>query len=216
MVIKMRCSVVLLFVLLEVLSVATARVHDTIVKPVILKDWIHFTCNKKSPVSEPVFSNTKPQVALTHIFCGQINEKDNQKIAEGFHSRPGNIDPTCAKIEIPTYMDLTSYWTKPYCVKGVTIYGIQRPTKRGRKYCFFPTKWSLKETVEEIIKMYQRCKGTVAKGNKLCIRNYYEFGNENDQFDVVISLDNSGNVVSAYPTGLSREKSVKWSCLRSC
>ncbi len=61
-------------------------------------DPAKFTCSKWSPIEPAVFSNTKPLVALTHIFCGQIKEKSTGgKKAEGFHSRPGNKDPTCAK-----------------------------------------------------------------------------------------------------------------------
>ena len=51
------------------------------------------SCDKWSPVTEPKWSTGQPSVALIHIFCGQINED----VAEGFHSRSGNQDPSCAK-----------------------------------------------------------------------------------------------------------------------
>ena len=78
-----------------VLSVATVAAAINVVPDT-------FQCTSDSPTSDPVFSNTNPPVALTHIFCGEIK---NGK-AQGYHSRylankhskPGGINHSrCAK-----------------------------------------------------------------------------------------------------------------------
>ncbi len=49
------------------------------------------------PIAEPtidyrtrVWSDTRPQINLTHVFAGEINRRGKPV---GFHSRPGGIDP---------------------------------------------------------------------------------------------------------------------------
>ena len=49
-------------------------------------DPAYFWCDKSSPINPAIWSNKEPQVALTHIFCGQIQRGK----AEGYHSRPNN------------------------------------------------------------------------------------------------------------------------------
>ena len=39
----------------------------------------HFRCDKTSPTATAIWSNTKPQVALAHIFCGQIKKQNERK-----------------------------------------------------------------------------------------------------------------------------------------
>lgn len=48
-----------------------------------------FKCDTNSPVGAEVWSNTKPRVSLTHMFCGQIA----QNAAQGVHGLPNNAPP---------------------------------------------------------------------------------------------------------------------------
>ena len=54
----------------------------------------NYECVENSPVGDSYFSDTKPHIPLTHIFCGQI--ADNGK-AQGYHALSNNIPPVCAK-----------------------------------------------------------------------------------------------------------------------
>lgn len=58
-------------------------------------DPSQFTCNVNSPVDTEVWSNTSPQVSLTHIFCGQIN---NAGQATGVHGLGTNSQPSLAGV----------------------------------------------------------------------------------------------------------------------
>ena len=201
----MSCSVVLLFVLL--LSVATARVLDTSQLRAQDVSPKRFACKLDSPVSKPVFSRTTPRVALTHIFCGQINRRGE---AEGFHSRPGNRSPKCAKISrSATHNDGKQKHRKenPYCMNKLAIFDkrigrwINRKSMAGG-YSFFPTKWTVKNTVDEIIKMYDYCKqeGRIEGTTSTLYISNYKYRNWKP-FDVTIFLNGEKDIVSAFPTG---------------
>ena len=163
-------------------------------------DPAKFTCNKWSPLLEAEFSNTKPQVALTHIFCGQIKVKSTgQKKAEGWHSRPKNKSPSCATTTglQPPHPNASNvyYATKVAIYDAKDIQWI--PRNNRKKYYFFPGKWDIVTTVNNLIDVYQRCNGATSKGS-VCIKNYRDGGNP---FDIHIFLDNQKppRIISAFP-----------------
>lgn len=163
-------------------------------------DPAKFTCNKWSPLLEAEFSDTEPQVALTHIFCGQIKVKSTgQKKAEGWHSRPKNKNPSCATASgfQPSYRDAANvyYATKVFIYDAKDMQWIRRDNLQ--KYYFFPGQWDIVTTVNNLIDVYQRCNGTTSKGD-VCIKNYRDGGNP---FDIHLFLDDQEprRIISAFP-----------------
>lgn len=153
-------------------------------------DPANFKCDESSPVSTPVWSNTNPPVALTHIFCGQINKKGE---AEGFHSFSGQQDPPCAKASeerMNTYpLD---------CYKKIEVY--QSTTKKWiprnypSTYCFFDEDLSVKDTVKILTEIYNDCKNQRDK-DKIC----YQM---NKKVGIVIftnGVTKGEQIVSAFP-----------------
>lgn len=131
-------------------------------------------------------------MALTHIFCGQI--KDQGKTAEGFHSRPRNRNPTCARASRfqAKINGLRCYYSEAvYDAKNIKWV----PRTVTSHYCFFPESWrSIAETVARIRAVYSYCKNKISN-NQICGRNY-----ENAGFDIIIYLRNGKEVVSSFAT----------------
>ena len=150
----------------------------------------NFQCEENSPIQAPDWSNTEPSVALTHIFCGQINSKGE---AEGFHSRPGGEDPPSASA--------TGYPIpigSLQCFPGEEVHGVARKLPGGIKsFCFFPEEWSISDTVHVLLNEYNKCPHN---SDKICVRNYPG----RKPFDIIIFLgkDGSGDtgIVSAFAT----------------
>lgn len=193
---------------------------DNMEKETLRVNPANFACDQKSPVSPAQVSDTNPTVALTHIFCGQIKVIDGTKKAEGFHSRPENKSPQCARIGSSDPPDNNQNYRKQnvYCVKKVEVLDASDlskltwiPRTNKPKYCFFPTDWSVLETVNKLIEMYNSCNANLIQSStQLCISNYkYENGNP---FEVVIFHDKNGHIISAFPTGLSTNPNAQQSC----
>lgn len=164
-----------------------------------------FSCNFASPVEEPYFSDSKPYVPLTHIFCGQI-KTDNPLISEGFHARPGGKDPLSGRTNKNYRTSANTYPLKCYTKIEVLDYNKHkfRPhADIGGKsgFCFFPGYWSIPKTVEIIQNIYKDCKGDelVAKGISTICARYYKDKRLNGEFDIVIFLG-TGRITSAFPT----------------
>ena len=158
-------------------------------------DPAKFACDKWSPVSTPYWSSGRyPSVALTHIFCGQIKSSDE---SEGFHSRPNGKDPTCARAV--TY---DSHIAGLDCYKGEDVYDAKNYEWVSRKpqdrFCFFPEKWSIEDTVGKIQDVFDDCTNSISN-NMICGRNYNGEG-----FDIIIFLSSIGGgqykVVSSFAT----------------
>ena len=149
---------------------------------------------------------------MTHIFCGQISKGK----AEGYHSRPNNRDPVSArannKIQHGTY-PLTCYKkieVRQYH-KGLRDKWIARDPGT---YCFFPSQWSISDTVEVLTNIYNRCQGTqIRDSDKICYKNY-----KGQNFGIVLFIkkDKNGNEVinSAFPVPSSMYGTMP--CKRFC
>ena len=137
---------------------------DSVVNPA------QFECDKSSPTAAAVWSTTQPPVALTHIFCGQINEKGK---AEGFHSRTNNKDPVCArannKILVDTTFPLSCYGKLEVrqLLNGFSNWIAWNPGT----YCFFPLGWDIVETVNVFVGIYNQCQNK-RDSDKICYTNY--------------------------------------------
>ena len=55
-----------------------------------------------------------------------------------------------------------------------------------KKYYFFPSKWDIVTTVNNLLDVYQRCNGATSKGY-VCMKNYRD---DRDPFDIHLFLDN--------------------------
>ena len=150
-------------------------------------------------MTEPKWSTGQPSVALTHIFCGQINGD----VAEGFHSRPGNRNPSCAKAY--NYQKYRDDQDGLRCYVNERVYDakrslwIDRPVPSTGYFCFFPQAWTIADTVRNIQNIYAHCEAKDRiKNNRICGRNYMGQG-----FDVIVFLQKVGlhnRVVSSFAT----------------
>ena len=171
-------------------------------------DPAHFQRTKTSPTAAAVWSNTDPPVALTHIFCGQIKRGK----AEGFHSRPNDKDPVCATA---TEMLSENKYYPLKCYNKILVrqfinesmYNeIPRKTRKGG-YCFFPPKWSIKDTVNILVKIHKYCKGKEKhEDTQICYKDYPHPDN-GKLFHIVIYFSthevdgqNKEVIHSAFPT----------------
>ena len=171
----------------------------------------NFQCTKSSPTDPAVWSNTNPQVALTHIFCGQIQRGK----AEGYHSRPNDRDPVCARANnrVPEYQTypLTCYnkiEVRQY-VNGLRDKWIAR---EPGTYCFFPRQWDINQTTNTLINIYNRCKRQ-RDTDKICYTNAQYPGNGN--FGIVIfvaQVDGHEAINSAFPVPRSMTMPCKTLC----
>lgn len=141
-----------------------------------------------------MWSTGTPTVALTHIFCGQIQGND----AEGFHSRPNNKNPRSARAE-----NLIFETNALRCYGKEQVYDakysrwIDRPVPSTGYFCFFPEAWSIADTVANIQSIYNHCIAHIDNGH-ICGRNY-----NNQGFDVIVFLravDAGHEVVSSFAT----------------
>ena len=148
-------------------------------------------------MTEPKWSTGQPSVALTHIFCGQIN----RDVAEGFHSRPGNRDPSCAKAY--NYQRFRDDQDGLRCYVNERVYDakriqwIDRAVPNTGHFCFFPQAWTIANTVQNIQDIYVHCQNGI-NNNRICGRNYMGQG-----FDVIVFLQQAGagyRVVSSFAT----------------
>ena len=155
-------------------------------------------------------------MALTHIFCGQISRGK----AEGYHSRPGNKDPDCARAT-----NKVQYGTYPLsCYKKILvrqyINGLRDKwiARDPGTYCFFPSQWSISHTVTVLRNVYNGCRNPTSRDtDKICYRNYND-ATTGQTFGIVIFIkrDQNGNEVinSAFPVPSSDYG--KMPCKRFC
>ena len=165
-----------------------------------------FRCTTQSPVQAPQFSNTNPQVALTHIFCGQVK---NGK-AEGFHSRAlvNTVGTACAK---PTgKLQCANFEPMENCrcsftSEGISVYDsykytgryIEKTSNAGNLNYFFPDNWDAEEIVNVALNVY-RNSNSIKRGNDRCLKNITIKGCEGPNINVQIYTDGT-NIVSAFP-----------------
>ena len=128
----------------------------------------NFQCTKSSPTDPAVWSNTNPQIALTHIFCGQIQRGK----AEGFHSRPNNTDPVCARAN----NKLQDYLTYPLkCYKKIEvrqfINGFRDKWNRALIASFHHSGTRFKQLANILVDIYKQCQ-TQRDSHKICYRNF--------------------------------------------
>ncbi len=182
-----------------------------------------FRCTATSPTTtDPAFSSTKPYVGLTHIFCGQI--KADGSAAEGFHDRPGGIDPTdgnrrvafAEDLKVDGYEDGIDGFAKISVWNSKTNKYMERTTPSGSDYFyFFPTKWGIPQTTEKIQELYAFCYNLRKKEyGDYCIKKYR---NEGAVFDVVIyvNLKVQSTIISSFPAPAGycdRQQKIKLVC----
>ena len=167
-----------------------------------------FHCTETSPTAAAVWSDTEPPVALTHIFCGQIKHETNKNgviidEAEGFHSRPNNVNPVCARVAEESKVTKNTYPLE--CYKKIEVRQTEDKwiaRKSGMDYCFFPSQWSIADTVNELTDIYKYCmnkkKKTDEKG-QICYKRSMK---HNNYYSIVIFFykRNGQNVInSAFP-----------------
>ena len=169
----------------------------------------NFQCTKTSPTATAVWSNTQPQVALTHIFCGQIQGGK----AEGYHSRPNDRDPVCARAN----NKLQEYETYPLkCYKKIEVrqfndgFRDKWIAREPGTYCFFPSGWDIVETVNVLVGIYNRCQNQ-RDPDKICYTNYpYPNGGS---FGIVIFMNGNNAINSAFPVPNSMSLPCKKFCI---
>lgn len=154
-----------------------------------------FQCALATPVATPVWSDTTPKIALTHIFCGEII---NSGQAQGFHCLPSGKDPVCV---------ITSGKCTPYngfeCRSNVKIYNAdinQYVTKTPiiANQLFFTQ--SIVDTVNYLITLYKsnKCSSLVAQGKQLCVQDTQR------RIAVAMFIVNSSkDILTAYPLRVS-------------
>ena len=170
----------------------------------------HFRCDKTSPTATAIWSNTQPQVALTHIFCGQIKKGK----AEGFHSRPNNKDPVCARAN-----NKLEYGTYPLkCYKKIEVRQFFNgfrdkwiPRQLGT-YCFFPSQWCIVQTVNILANIYNQCQNQ-RDTSQICYKNYPNPDGGNFGIVIFIATVNGREVInSAFPVPNSMPMPCKKYC----
>ena len=175
-------------------------------------DIANFDCNKTSPIDTANWSDTQPQVALTHIFCGQINQKGK---AEGYHSRPNNRDPVCARANnlVPNTYPLKCYKkveVREY-IDGLRDKWIARDPGT---YCFFPLAWNITETVNIFVDIYNQCQRR-HDHDKICYQNYLH--PDGGTFGIVLFIaqrDGQEVINSAFPVPKSMTRNMP--CSKYC
>ena len=206
-------------VVVLLLSVATLAVAAGV-------DPNTFECTSKSPTSPPEYSNTKPPVALTHIFCGEINKKGK---AVGFHSRhlsnmnskPGGTNyPPCAK----TTGKLTCKSEKlcQKCIfyaEGIEVLGkdnkyIKKKTNQGNLNYFFPDSWKPQFIVDLAIKIFKTCMKEVMPENVskvACLKKYKITGCSEEEFNIIIFMDGK-HIATIFPTSVKDLEMCDYTC----
>ena len=214
-------SVVKVVVLL--LSVATLAVAAGV-------DPNVFECTSKSPTSPPVYSNTDPPVALTHIFCGEINKKGK---AVGFHSRhlsnmnskPGKTNyPPCARATGKLTCGSTKLCQKcPFYAKGIEVLGednkyIKKTTNQGNPNYFFPDSWKPQFIVNLAIKIFKSCmKGEMPENvSKVACLKKYKITDHDcsiSVFNIKIFTDGVRKAIATiFPTSVKDLKMCDYTC----
>lgn len=176
-----------------------------------------FRCVRNSPTTPPAtFSKTEPPVALTHIFCGEIDNKNGK--ASGFHSRylssrtlpagrppakvTGRISQGCRvrklQKQCPFDGEVTKIWNgniNSYVTKD----NHDRPTNK-----FFPDAWKPRRIVNIAVEIYTICMGgkMTLGPDDVCIKNFkaeHCTYHEVSEFSITIFTDGA-NIISAFPT----------------
>ena len=172
----------------------------------------NFQCALNSPTSNnPVFSNTVPPVALTHIFCGEIK---NGK-AQGFHARSivRNIQPKlqCARA---TGVTVNDDYAEHYMFQstGIEVYNvatgeyIKKKTNQNKPDNFFPDAWTPQVIVDIVVKViYKKCLKSPEPGKmpgQYCIKNYDNIPADDhyplERISIMIFTD-SNRIITAFP-----------------
>ena len=163
-----------------------------------------FQCNITSPVVQGEWSTTSPSLALTHIFCGQISSKGK---AEGFHSRPGGVDPPCAKaVGYPISFGSIDGFKETQVYNANSSQWISRYPTSTKYFYFFPTEWDVDETINVLVGVYNKCRNKFpSSAAEICMKSYQPSSGK--AFDIFLFLgkDRSGKegVVSAFPAPLT-------------
>ena len=190
-----------------------------------------FVCTSKSPTSPPVYSNTNPPVALTHIFCGEINK--NQK-AVGFHSRnlsnmnsePGGTnDPPCARATGKITCDSTNFCRKcPFSAEGIEVWNkntatyIKKTTNKGNLNKFFPDSWIPQFIVDLAIKIFKTCMNGVMpeKVSEIACLKKYKIADHDcpvSVFNIKIFTDGVHKAIATiFPTSVNDLKRCDYIC----
>lgn len=178
---------VVLFVCLLVAQGAPMNKHRTF--PAVSPST--FQCTMSTPAATPVWSDTSPKVALTHIFCGEIV---NSGAAQGFHSLPDGKDPVC----VITSGSCASYEGFP-CRDNVQIYDSDTKkyvtkTPIVKNQLFFTE--SIVDTVNYLIGLYKssQCYSKVAQNQQLCVQD-----NEKGIAVAMYIVNSSKDILTAYP-----------------
>ena len=209
-------TVVKVAVVLSVATVAAAVSYDA---------PNTFQCTSDSPTSDPVFSNTSPPVALTHIFCGEIKSGKAQGYHSRYlankHSRPGGVNhPRCAKTTGKLVGDISSKLCQkcPFDApvievlqnKDTSTY-ITKKTNQGNPNKFFPDAWKTQYVVDVALNIFRLCmNGNMGVGSKVaCLKNYKIVNCK--EFNIVIFTDGT-NIITAFPTNINDLTGCDYTC----
>lgn len=130
-----------------------------------------------------IWSNTSPEINLSHIFEGVINKKGKPT---GFHARPGGMEPSTARIS--RILSLPN--SKGVYSARVEIYD-QREKKWKMKFStFFPDSMQKDEVIAAILHAYKYR----VKGKRQPWR-----GPSGHGFQVQGYLNRRGNINTAFP-----------------
>ena len=164
-----------------------------------------FTRFHESSNEAPVFSNTTPHVALTHIFCGQIARRNR---AQGFHSR-NVVDMNSAQPCARATGEITGENTNkcPFSAGGIEVLHrngryISRSANEQRPQTFFPDDWDPPFIVKLAQDIYHHCTGNSRLINgKACLKDYkFPDSDVCPQKTMNIKINvQRGIIISAYP-----------------
>ena len=154
-----------------------------------------FQCTLNTPAATPVWSDTTPKIALTHIFCGEIVSSGR---AQGFHCLPSGKDPVCVitSSKCATYRGFECRSDVKIFNADIKNYVTKTPIIANQ--LFFTD--SIVNTVNYLITLYKssKCSSLVAQEKLLCVHD--------TQKAIAVAMyivNSSKDILTAYPLRVS-------------
>lgn len=129
------------------------------------------------------WSDTQPQINLSHIFQGEINRRGKPT---GFHSRPSGNDPESAKLKrVKAEPNRHGVYTAQ-----IAVYDAKEKRWKEKFSSFFPDQLGHQQVVERILHAWKNRKGD----NKTPWR-----GPSGDGYTIEGYMSSRGGINTAYP-----------------
>lgn len=150
-----------------------------------------------SPSEKEEWSNSSPQVSLTHMYCGQISYAERK--ATGVHALDADI-ATTAQVKVSNRCDALA--TFP-CFKDVEVWDkkdgkfIKKAVENKFKY-FFPDKPANLVKLLTTLVNHKQCKSVLQNDGLNCIS--VSFNNQNKAtYVAIVQMNGKGYMKSAWP-----------------